>query len=209
MSDKHLRGIFVEIEFKQDKTIDVDQLECESVERVYKLLSNLKEQGMIKGVYTKEHNYLIEDLREFDDWLYNLRIIRKKNKSIVKCIFEIYTKESIYQLYINQKEFCEENAMRISTKTTDMVHTKQLGFIVGPSIQLASAHEYVKHISQIANLDEEVIEICKKLTYEKGTSSKVLSIYVVQDEAESIDNVIFNAEFNKFQYVSYCLSNSS
>jgi len=134
LSDKHLRGIFVEIEFKQDETTDVDQLECESVERVYKLLSNLKEQGMIKGVYAKEHNYLVEDLHKFDDWLYDPRIIRKKNKSIVECIFEIHTEEYTFQLYFTQKEFCEENVMRISTKTTDMVHTKRLGFIVGPSV---------------------------------------------------------------------------
>ena len=43
LSDKHLRGILVEIEYKQDELTNVDKLEAEMVERVYKLLSNLIE----------------------------------------------------------------------------------------------------------------------------------------------------------------------
>jgi len=164
---------------------------------------------MIKGVYAKDHNYLVDNLDDIDDWLHDPRITRRKNKSVIECFFKISTEQSMYQLYFNQKEYCSKNDLRISTKTTDLVHTKRLGYIVGACVKLASPMEYVKQINALTGLEEGMIEIKKNRTYEKGTSSKVLSIYAVEDEAEEVDNIIYNTKFKNMQYVSYRLSDSA
>ena len=67
LSNDHVRSILIEIEYTQDDITDVDQLEYKTIKRVQQLLVNLKNQGMIKGVYTKDHNYLINDLDDIND----------------------------------------------------------------------------------------------------------------------------------------------
>ena len=74
LSNDHVRSILIEIEYTQDDITDVDQLECETIKRVQQLLVNLKNQGMIKGVYAKDHNYLVDDLDDINEWLHDPRI---------------------------------------------------------------------------------------------------------------------------------------
>ena len=90
-----------------------------------------------------------------------------------------------------------------------MEHTKRLGFIVEPYVQMASTLEYIKQINKAAKLDDGVIEIRMIITYEKGTSSRVLGIYAIEEEAEIADIAIFGVKFDKLQYASYKLSDSS
>ena len=71
-------------------------MEYETIKRVQQLLVNLKNQGMIKGVYAKDHNYLVNDLDDIDDWLHDPNITWRKNKSIIECFFEISTEQSMY-----------------------------------------------------------------------------------------------------------------
>ena len=98
-------------------------------------------------------------------------------------------------------DFC----LKISTKKTDMYYVQRIGFLTGPNVNLASLDLYIKEILQLAKLDLEVIEIKKKITFEKKTSSKVLMIYAVQDKAQEIDEQIYNTTFSRFKYISYCL----
>ena len=99
--------------------------------------------------------------------------------------------------------------MRISTKKTDLFHAKRLGYIVGPNVQLASPDVYVKQITDAIGLYPNMIEIKKKVTFEQGTSSKVLMINALQDEANQIDQDFCTAEFDSFQHTSYRRSSTS
>ena len=99
-------------------------------------------------------------------------------------------------------DFC----LKISTKKTDMYYVQRIGFLTGPNVNLASSDLYVEEIWQLVKLDLGVIKIKKKITFKKKTSSKVLMIYAVQDEAREIDEQIYNTIFSRFKYISYCLS---
>ena len=136
-------------------------------------------------------------------------MIRKNDRTVVESFFQVKTDKSTFQLHQEQKDFCTNYSMRISTKNTEMVHTKRLSCIIGPNVQLAASEICANQINNKAGFDPNMIEIKKRFTYEKGTSSKVLMIYAVQDEASAIDNAMFNAEFDRFQHVSYKLSTSS
>ena len=56
---------------------------------------------MVKGAHAKNHNYLVDDLDNFNDWSYGPRITRREKKAIVECFFEISTDPPTFQLCFN------------------------------------------------------------------------------------------------------------
>ena len=60
LSNKHFHAILIKIEHKQDKITGINCLEAEIIERVYKVLTRLLENRMIKEVHANDYNYLVE-----------------------------------------------------------------------------------------------------------------------------------------------------
>ena len=195
------------MEVMQNESADVSEIEAALVDRIQMLVSNLMQNGLVKAAHNKDHQQK-DDLKDYGSWIYDSKFIRKKNKTIVECFFQVCTEVSTYKLCLNQKEFCEKYSMRISTKNTDLEHTKRIGFIIGPNIQMAAPEAHVNQINAEANLDDKVIEIKKKVTFERGTSSKVLMMCALEDEANTADKTMFDTEFKRFQHVSYKLTSS-
>ena len=54
-----------------------------------------------------------------------------------------------------------------------------------------------------------MIEIKKKITFERNVKSKVLIIYTIEDEAQDINKKLLETRFSRFKYISYELSSSS
>ena len=63
--------------------------------------------GKITGVHDKEEDPMIDNLDQLQNWMYYLRAIYKKNVITAEIILEVQTSQSTYQLYKDQKEFCE------------------------------------------------------------------------------------------------------
>ena len=175
---------------------------------VRSLIEKWMDEKLIEGVYVMGKDYLEENLDDYSNWACDPRVINRKDKDIVELIFKVKTMASAYQLYVNQKEICTNNSIRITKKSTDMEYVQRVGFLTGPYVQLASPEEYVKEINSIANIDPGCIEIKKHVTHEKGVGSKVFMIYAIQSEAKEIDQKLFNAQFKRFKYASYKLSDS-
>ena len=90
-----------------------------------------------------------------------------------------------------------------------MEHVKRLGFIIGLYVQLALPKLYTQEINSKTGLDEGLIEIKKKITFERNIQSKILMICTTQNEAKETDQKLFNTTFEKFKYVSFKLSSLS
>ena len=127
----------------------------------------------------------------------------KKKYIIVEIILEIKTKESAYQLYKNQKEYCNKYKIKISSKNTKMEYTKKIRFLVGPNIQLASPKGYIEELNDILSLLKGIMEIKKKYIYEKNIRSKDLMIYATISEANNVDKSLENIESERYLYVSF------
>ena len=78
------------------------------------------DEKLIEGVYVMGEDYLEENLDDYSNWACDPRVINRKDKDIVELIFKVKTMASAYQLYVNQKEICTNNSIRITKKSTDM-----------------------------------------------------------------------------------------
>ena len=62
------------------------------------------------------------------------------------------------------------------------------------------------HIDEIIKemkLNDKVIDIKKRFTYERKSRSKVLSIYAIQEDADEIDEALLKMESPRYKYLSY------
>ena len=79
-----------------------------------------------------------------------------------------------------------------------MDYVQRIEFLTGPNINLAVPSNYVQDINTKAWIDEGLIEIKKKVAYEKGSSSKVLMVYAVQSDATTVDQKLFETMFQRY-----------
>ena len=90
-------------------------------------------------------------------------------------------------------------------KRTDMEHIKRIGFIIGPSLKIATPKNYEEKIYNATQLEEGMIEIKKKITFEQNSKSRVFMVYELEDEAANIDEQMCDATFDGFKHLSYKL----
>ena len=90
-------------------------------------------------------------------------------------------------LYTNQKEYYDNNNIQVESKKKCMEYIKKIRFLVGTYVQLASPDYYINEITNDMNLEEGIIDIKKRFTYEKNTRSKVLTVYAIENEAQDVD----------------------
>jgi len=193
--------------YEKDKELK-DKLIPTTLFHTYTLVTNWLKEEIIEGVYVMEKITLEENLEQYSNWASPPRVIPRKNKTTVECMFDLKTTASTFQLYQNQKDMCNSKSIKISTKKTDMQYMQKIGFLTGPYVQLAAPDRYVQEINEEALICHGAIEIKKRITFEKGVASKVLMVYTIIDEASQLDRQIFNAKYKVFKYVSYKLLDS-
>ena len=84
-----------------------------------------------------------------------------------------------------------------------MEFTKKIGFIIGPYVKFALIDLYSEKMVLKLKYFDRSIELKKQMTYERGMKSKVLVVYVVEEEADIIDTEIIQQKFRNFKYLSY------
>ena len=67
-----------------------------------------------------------------------LRIIQKKQYILVKTILKVKTEASAFNLYRNQKEYCDDKKIKVSTKNTILEYTNKIGYLSDTYVKLAS-----------------------------------------------------------------------
>jgi len=119
-------------------------------------------------------------------------------------MLEVVSSMTAYELYHEEKEYCEQNKIRIGSKNTIMEYTKKIGFLVGTYVRVASPKYYIDELSKILKTSAKVIDIKKGFTFEKGLRTKALIVYAIEREAQMIDEILNDNVRNKrYRYISY------
>ena len=197
--------ILIEKRSKNTQSMEVNKIIADTIQSVVKLLQTWKNENIIQGIYPTEHtNTLLCNMSEFKDldkWLTPPRAIQIRKNTKIEMIFAIHTSYSAYQLYQNQKEIFDNENIRITTKRTNMLYTKRIGFILGPYLKLASVTEYEKEMNKMLELQEGNIEVKKEFIYESNAKTKALVIYALENKAKELDYKLYSAENKHLQYV--------
>lgn len=187
---------------RNDEYSDEDYAEGLNEMSVQLIQAWMNEQ-VIDDVYDEENNSFNNAYEDFDKWNIEPRVVKRKDYVKVETIIHIKTELKAYGLYMNQKEYCDQNDLRISGKNTGFEYTKKIGFLSGTYVKLASQEKYSDEIIEAMDLNQNLIDIKKEYTYEKGTRSKVLAIYAVEREAKEIDEVLCDLKSPRYSYMSY------
>jgi len=71
-------------------------------------------------------------------WATEPKVIKRKKQVKVETIIHVKILLKAYGLYMNQKEYCDINELRVITKNTGLEYTKKIGFLSGTYVKLAS-----------------------------------------------------------------------
>ena len=87
IEEEDILSLLVEIEYKHNLELDNSKLVPTTIVHICSLIEKWQEAQLIDRVYVKGKNFLEYDLNDFGSWAYELRIIKRKDKNIVECIF--------------------------------------------------------------------------------------------------------------------------
>ena len=203
----HLR-LLLEIDYYEKEKEFQEKMVPTTLYHAGTLIAEWIKEGLVEGVCALDSHRLEENLENIENWAPVPRVIKKKSKTTVECMFDLKTTASAFQLYQNQKKRCDEKLIKISTKNTDMEHVQRIGFLSGPHVQLAASPHYVKEINEEALVNYGSIEIKKRITCEKGVASKALMVHAIVKDAAKIDKKLVEAKFKGFRCLSHKLSDS-
>ena len=180
-SDIERRGLTIDMEFEGE----ISDEECVEViiKVTLELVNQWKKRKVIEGIVAIDGIIMTTGFMEVSKWARSPRIIKNKKKTKVETMIEVVSAMAAYGLYQEEKEFCDQNRIRIGSKNTIMEYTKKIGFLVGTYVRLASPKHYISELSNILGTSKRVIDIKKGFTYEKGLRSRVLVVYAVEREA--------------------------
>ena len=88
MQIDNICGLLIEVEFNPDNNPGDDKIIMTILLQIYKLIKQWKMTAVINGIYARFNLYFIVDLQKFKDWLHKPRVIKKKTKTTVECIFQ-------------------------------------------------------------------------------------------------------------------------
>jgi len=90
---------------------------------------------------------LTSDFGDVHAWIVPPRIIEKKRSSLAELMLWVKINKSAYELYDDQREFCDKFHIKIATKRTIMEYINKIGYLSGTYIKLALAEYYIDDIS--------------------------------------------------------------
>ena len=86
---------------------------------------------MIKDAYNLNGRLLNEDYFNLKNWAIELKIVKSKKCVKVKTIIQVKTKASVHSLCQNQKDYCDQNNIKIISKKAGLDYTKKIRILSG------------------------------------------------------------------------------
>ena len=201
-NDIVIKGISVEIEFQADGNIN--HCITSITHFTMDLLKKWIQSRAIDGVWALDGKTLMTaDFEDVQAWTIPPRIIKKKQSISAEMIFQVKTENTTYDLYENQKEFCDKYLIKVSTKRSDFEHVNKVGHLTGTHVKLASEEYYINDISKRLKLKDGTINIKKEHTYERGKRSKVLTVHVIQSKVATVTDQLSTLTNTRYQFISY------
>ena len=115
---------------------------------------------------------------------------------------------STYKLYQEGQEIYQKFQIRLSTKETEMEHTKHIGMVSRAYIKLASTKNYNEILRNEIEIPDHLIEIQKQYVYERNMRSKMMVVYAIEKEANQIDLQLTTINTPICQYLSFKYSSA-
>ena len=128
-TDIERRGLTIDMEFDGE----ISDEECMEViiKVTLELVNQWKKRKVIEGIVAIDGITITTGFIEVSKWARSLKIIKNKKKTKVETMIEVVSAMAAYGLYQEEKEFCDQNRIRIGSKNTIMEYTKKIGFLVG------------------------------------------------------------------------------
>ena len=194
------RGVSIEMHFSLE---DEKWAKASIIEYTIELIQQWKITGMIDGVLGHDNKLLDSYFDQHDLWVVTPRIIRKKEYVMAESIVMVKSEISAFQLYHNQKDYCDKNHIKLSSKNTILEYTNKIGYLSDTYVKLASPKHYIQDLNRKLQIQEGRIDIKKEYTYEKGKRSKVLTVYAISSEVKEINERLCQVKFSRYRYISY------
>jgi len=202
----NMKGLSFEMEFKID---DVnDHYVVMSIMFVSDLLKRWLKSNAIEGVVAQDNSMIVNGFEDYQAWAILPKIIHRKQYVTAEIIATVQTNESAYSLYSKEQEYCQKYNIHVSSKNTIMEYTTKIGFLTGTYVKIAAPKYYISDIKNRLAITNNVIEVKKEYTYDKGKRSKVLVIYAIENVADQIDEQLKNLKSKRYRYLSYKLNTS-
>ena len=94
-----------------------------------KLITKQKETKKIDGILSIDKRLIDNNLEHHDHWMIASQIIQKKYYVLAKLIVLVKITASAFNLYYNQKDYCDDNKSKVSTKNTILEYTNKIGYL--------------------------------------------------------------------------------
>jgi len=200
--EKEIRGLSIEMEFQGE----VNEEECFEViiKVTLELVKQWKKAQAIEGIVTSDGEVLEFGYDNIRKWARAPKVVGNKKRTKVETMLEVLSPMTAYELYQAEKQYCDQNKIRIGSKNTVMEYTKKIGFLVGTYVRVASLKYYIDELKKILKTSAKVIDIKKGVTWEKGLKTKALIVYAIEREAKVIDEILIeNVKNMRYRYISY------
>jgi len=202
--DENILGVMFKMEISPDPDLSEEKVIMILYSKVKKLIYQWIKHKDIEGIYTKEHEVLVDNLEEQAfEWAIDSRVIFKKHIIVAETFVDLKTEQKVFQLYEKQKDMCKDFCVKLETMKSVEGFTRRIGFLSGPHVQTALTEFYERKLVDASPDSEGMIAIKKQATFERGIRSKVLVVYGLESEANCIDMEIVAKKYKGFKYMSY------
>ena len=89
---------------------------------------------------------------------------------MAETITMVKSEASAFQLYQNQKEYCEKYNIKLSSKNTILEYTQRIGYLSDTYVKLASPKYYIKELNQKLQIEDGQIDIKKNIPTKKESA---------------------------------------
>ena len=132
----------------------------------------------------------------------------KNRKRRAEVFFEVYAAEGFQQIIDNEdaKNYMIENNIWMEHKFSKNEHTIKIGFLTNMYVTGASTKWYNDMIVELLGVENNDIEVSKKITLQRKYNSKVIEVKTLKSNLDRIDAALCaSTELNKngYKYVSY------
>ena len=99
----------IETIFDREEGISDQEYTGGLLSMVQQLLHAWTEEKAIDDAYDRDENLIERDYEEYGKWAIQPRVVKRKSHVKVDTIVHVKTTLKVYGLYMNQKEYCDQN----------------------------------------------------------------------------------------------------
>ena len=193
------KGLSFTMEFQVDE--EDDHCVGTSICYVTELLKKWIKGGAIQGIIAKDGSMIKDNLEEFQEWVIPPKIIQHKEYVKAELITMVKSQETAHGLHRVEEKYCQSHNIRVTSKNTIMEYTTKIGFLTGTYAKIASTKYCVEEVKERLQVQENLIDVKKECTYDKGKRSKALAVHATQDCAAQFDKML-DIKSKRFRYAS-------